>query len=150
MRFDDRVTGRLDKYAKQAKVIHLDIDPTEIDKNVATFEFAKGFAQYMTVKVKTNSSTEQHVLLNIDSTETSVEGSGERKTLKSFSLDPSASKMTATFTHGDKSARKPAKGLNSGGPYQIGQYRLMVVVAENGDDSDYNDAILEIKGNVPR
>src|SRR5258706_4830519 len=36
MRFDDRVTGRLDKYAKQAKVIHLDIDPTEIDKNVKT------------------------------------------------------------------------------------------------------------------
>ncbi|WP_414654792.1 biosynthetic-type acetolactate synthase large subunit [Hymenobacter sp.] len=35
MRFDDRVTGRLDKYAKQAKVIHLDIDPTEIGKNVA-------------------------------------------------------------------------------------------------------------------
>ena len=36
MRFDDRVTGRLDKYAKQAKIIHLDIDPAEIDKNVAT------------------------------------------------------------------------------------------------------------------
>lgn len=36
MRFDDRVTGRLDKYAKQAKVIHLDIDPSEIDKNVQT------------------------------------------------------------------------------------------------------------------
>ncbi len=34
MRFDDRVTGRLDKYAKQARVIHLDIDPAEIDKNV--------------------------------------------------------------------------------------------------------------------
>jgi acetolactate synthase-1/2/3 large subunit len=34
MRFDDRVTGRLDKYAKQAKIIHLDIDPCEIDKNV--------------------------------------------------------------------------------------------------------------------
>jgi acetolactate synthase I/II/III large subunit len=34
MRFDDRVTGRLDKYAKQAKVIHLDIDPAEVDKNV--------------------------------------------------------------------------------------------------------------------
>lgn len=34
MRFDDRVTGRLDKYAKQAKLIHLDIDPSEIDKNV--------------------------------------------------------------------------------------------------------------------
>jgi acetolactate synthase-1/2/3 large subunit len=36
MRFDDRVTGRLDKYAKQAKIIHLDIDPSEIDKNVQT------------------------------------------------------------------------------------------------------------------
>jgi len=36
MRFDDRVTGRLDKYAKQAQVIHLDIDPSEIDKNVKT------------------------------------------------------------------------------------------------------------------
>ncbi len=34
MRFDDRVTGRLDKYAKQAKIIHLDIDPAEIDKNL--------------------------------------------------------------------------------------------------------------------
>ena len=34
MRFDDRVTGRLDKYAKQAKIIHLDIDPSEKDKNV--------------------------------------------------------------------------------------------------------------------
>ncbi len=34
MRFDDRVTGRLDKYAKQAQLIHLDIDPAEIDKNV--------------------------------------------------------------------------------------------------------------------
>ncbi|TDW97329.1 biosynthetic-type acetolactate synthase large subunit [Dinghuibacter silviterrae] len=36
MRFDDRVTGRLDKYAKQAQVVHLDIDPAEIDKNVKT------------------------------------------------------------------------------------------------------------------
>jgi acetolactate synthase-1/2/3 large subunit len=34
MRFDDRVTGRLDRYARQAKVVHLDIDPSEIDKNV--------------------------------------------------------------------------------------------------------------------
>lgn len=36
MRFSDRVTGRLDRYAKQAKIIHLDIDPSEIDKNVKT------------------------------------------------------------------------------------------------------------------
>ena len=34
MRFDDRVTGNLTKYAKQAKVIHIEIDPSEINKNV--------------------------------------------------------------------------------------------------------------------
>ncbi len=34
MRFDDRVTGRLDAYAAQAEVVHLEIDPAEIDKNV--------------------------------------------------------------------------------------------------------------------
>ncbi|MBL6610673.1 MAG: biosynthetic-type acetolactate synthase large subunit [Flavobacteriaceae bacterium] len=34
MRFDDRVTGRLDAYATQAKVVHLEIDPAEINKNV--------------------------------------------------------------------------------------------------------------------
>ena len=34
MRFDDRVTGKLSEYAKQAKVIHFEIDPAEINKNV--------------------------------------------------------------------------------------------------------------------
>ena len=34
MRFDDRVTGTLDTYAKQAKIIHLDIDKSEFGKNV--------------------------------------------------------------------------------------------------------------------
>ncbi len=36
MRFDDRVTGNLNTYARQAKIIHIDIDPSEIDKNVKT------------------------------------------------------------------------------------------------------------------
>ena len=34
MRFDDRVTGNLESYAKQAKIIHMEIDPAEIDKYV--------------------------------------------------------------------------------------------------------------------
>jgi len=33
-RFDDRVTGRIDAFAKEAKIIHVDIDPTSISKNV--------------------------------------------------------------------------------------------------------------------
>ena len=36
MRFDDRVTGKLNEYAKDADVIHIEIDPSELDKNVAT------------------------------------------------------------------------------------------------------------------
>ena len=36
MRFDDRVTGKLSEYAANADVIHVEIDPSEIDKNVAT------------------------------------------------------------------------------------------------------------------
>ncbi len=36
MRFDDRVTGSIATYAKQAKVIHIEIDPAEIDKNIKT------------------------------------------------------------------------------------------------------------------
>ena len=36
MRFDDRVTGNLNTYAKQAKIIHFEIDPAEVDKNVKT------------------------------------------------------------------------------------------------------------------
>lgn len=35
-RFDDRITGRLDDFAKKAKVIHIDIDPAELSKNVLT------------------------------------------------------------------------------------------------------------------
>lgn len=36
MRFDDRVTGDLNSYAKQAKIVHFEIDPAEVDKNVKT------------------------------------------------------------------------------------------------------------------
>ncbi len=36
MRFDDRVTGKLKEYAQNAEVIHVEIDPSEIDKNVKT------------------------------------------------------------------------------------------------------------------
>jgi acetolactate synthase-1/2/3 large subunit len=42
MRFDDRVTGDLKRYAKQAKVIHLELDPSEINKNVKTTVAVQG------------------------------------------------------------------------------------------------------------
>jgi len=37
VRFDDRVTGRTDAFASQAKIVHIDIDPTSIRKNIPVF-----------------------------------------------------------------------------------------------------------------
>jgi acetolactate synthase I/II/III large subunit len=59
MRFDDRVTGDLSKYAKQAKVIHIDIDKSELNKNVpaeiAIHSDAKGALAELTKWVDANS-----------------------------------------------------------------------------------------------
>ncbi|MEN8227261.1 MAG: biosynthetic-type acetolactate synthase large subunit [Bacteroidota bacterium] len=46
MRFDDRVTGNVNTYAKQAKVIHIEIDPAEIDKIVKTDVAINSDAKY--------------------------------------------------------------------------------------------------------
>ena len=58
MRFDDRVTGDLNRYAKQAKVIHLEIDPAEVNKNViaeiALLGNVKNTLPILTNKVKEN------------------------------------------------------------------------------------------------
>jgi len=64
MRFDDRVTGSLDTYAKQAKIIHFDIDPAEIDKNVKTdvavLGDAKASLKAILPLLKKNSHTKWH------------------------------------------------------------------------------------------
>jgi len=51
MRFDDRVTGNLKTYAKQAKIIHFDIDPSEINKNVAVNVKVLGDAKHTLAEV---------------------------------------------------------------------------------------------------
>ena len=59
MRFDDRVTGNLKKYAKNAAIIHIEIDEAEINKNVTVDveinNDAKEALQYLTTLVKENS-----------------------------------------------------------------------------------------------
>jgi acetolactate synthase-1/2/3 large subunit len=59
MRFDDRVTGNLKKYAKQATIIHIEIDEAEINKNVIVDveinNDAKEALKYLTTLVKPNS-----------------------------------------------------------------------------------------------
>ncbi len=51
MRFDDRVTGNIKTYAKQAKVIHFDIDPSEIGKNVRVDLTVLGDCKHTLAKV---------------------------------------------------------------------------------------------------
>ncbi|WP_010134618.1 biosynthetic-type acetolactate synthase large subunit [Ochrovirga pacifica] len=51
MRFDDRVTGNLNTYAKQAKIVHFEIDPAEIDKNVKTDAAVLGDAKEILTKI---------------------------------------------------------------------------------------------------
>ena len=57
MRFDDRVTGDLNTYAKQAKIIHLELDPAEVNKNVvvdvALVSDCKISLQELNKKIKT-------------------------------------------------------------------------------------------------
>ncbi|ARV06643.1 acetolactate synthase, large subunit, biosynthetic type [Polaribacter sp. SA4-10] len=64
MRFDDRVTGKLDEYATQAKVIHFEIDPSEVDKNVksdvAVLGDAKASLELILPLINENSHTEWH------------------------------------------------------------------------------------------
>ncbi len=64
MRFDDRVTGDLSKYAKQAKVIHFEIDPAEISKNVkadvAVLGDAKATLAAILPLIQENSHTNWH------------------------------------------------------------------------------------------
>lgn len=64
MRFDDRVTGDLSKYAKQAKVIHFEIDPAEINKNVkadvAVLGDAKSTLKAILPLINPNSHVEWH------------------------------------------------------------------------------------------
>ena len=62
MRFDDRVTGKLDEYATQAKIIHFEIDPAEVDKNIKTDVAVLGDAKQslsdLLPQVNTNSHSE--------------------------------------------------------------------------------------------
>ncbi|MBL4660083.1 MAG: biosynthetic-type acetolactate synthase large subunit [Alcanivoracaceae bacterium] len=60
MRFDDRVTGTLDTYAQQAKIIHLEIDPSEINKNVKVDIAVIGNIKHSLPQITNRISQQQH------------------------------------------------------------------------------------------
>ena len=60
MRFDDRVTGDVKRYATQAKVIHIEIDPAEIDKNVKTDIAILGDAKEVLIELNEKVKDNKH------------------------------------------------------------------------------------------
>ncbi|MGK4582203.1 fucose-binding lectin II [Kitasatospora sp. HPMI-4] len=104
------------------------------------------------VKVKTNSSSPQTVKLTSKDGEVDqvFTGSGERNAVAGQTTITGQRQIFATFEYSAADGQASPGKLNSGGPYEIGTYNLMVIVGENGDDADYNDAILEFSWHTPK
>jgi acetolactate synthase-1/2/3 large subunit len=58
-RFDDRVTGKISEFIPHAKVIHIDIDPSSVSKNVAVDVPIVGDAKHVLTEIKQNSKGSQ-------------------------------------------------------------------------------------------
>ncbi|RGD56681.1 hypothetical protein DR950_01745 [Kitasatospora xanthocidica] len=104
------------------------------------------------VKAKTNSSNAQKVQLTSKdgNVALSFSGSGERNAVIGQETITGQAGLTAVFEFASAEGDFRPSKLNSGGPYEIGAYNLMVLVAENGDDADYNDTILEFSWYTPK
>ncbi|WP_437923885.1 fucose-binding lectin II [Sorangium sp. So ce291] len=109
----------------------------------------------VTIKVTTNSRHTQKVTVTRNDEVLSVfAGSGERNAMtgQSTIVASSRAKLQAKFEYQTDINAEWLKSsqLKSGGPYTIGNYNLLVIVAENGDDSDYNDSIVEFSWITPK
>ncbi|XXY51802.1 fucose-binding lectin II [Sorangium sp. So ce269] len=109
----------------------------------------------VTIRVTTNSRHTQKVTVTRNDEVLSVfAGSGERNAMtgQSTIVASSRAKLQAKFEYQtDINAEwLRSSQLKSGGPYTIGNYNLLVIVAENGDDSDYNDSIVEFSWITPK
>ncbi|MFF2074763.1 fucose-binding lectin II [Kitasatospora sp. NPDC058162] len=106
----------------------------------------------VTIKAKTNSRFTQKI--SATSKDGAVDylftGTGEHNSVAGQTTITGPSQIVATFEFSEADGNWKASRLNSGGPYDIGNYHLLVVVAENGDDADFNDAILELSWYTPK
>jgi len=115
-----------------------------IKGNIAEVSVPHGIE--ISVKVKTNSKFVQKVELKDKSGAVikSFTGSGEHNSIAGQETFKTDGIVHASFEFSqDSGGSWKHSALNSGGPYLIGSYNLLVIVAENGDDADYNDSILE-------
>lgn len=114
-----------------------------VSGNQATITFAPDSGKYKTYTIASHSSRQQIVSLKVDSEspkEHQITGEGHKTA--AAPLPQGTKNVVLTFAF-DKEGQKVASQLTSGGPYDIGKLQLVVVVAENGDDADYNDAVVQ-------
>jgi Fucose-binding lectin II (PA-IIL) len=113
-----------------------------VSGNVATIIFPPNTA--IQVTATTNSPLAQQVTITDNNAVNLVfTGSGER-TMIGQSTFSTSSPVQATFTYQSTLNQGWLNSvLNSGGPYVIGRSGFLLVVAENGDDTDYNDCVLQ-------
>lgn len=97
----------------------------------------------ISLKAKSNSSALQRITINDGSQDIlAFTGSGEGNSIIGQGTLTDKTQLTIKFEF-QQGGQWKGSVLNSGGPYVIGTYNMLIVVAENGDDSDYNDSILE-------
>jgi hypothetical protein len=117
-----------------------------IDGNAANISLPSG--KVITAKGKTNSPLQQRISLTQAQNGQEIgtfSGSGERTVIGQMDIS-GQSNIRAIF-ESQINGQWSKSRLQSGGPYVIGKYNLIVVVSESGDDTDYNDSILELSWN---
>ena len=72
-----------------------------------------------------------------------AQGSGTRVQIGSGALSAQTGLTVTLSWSADNGVTWQTSDLNNGGPYAIGRLRMFTVVGENGDDTDYNDLILQ-------
>lgn len=123
------------------------INMTEVllDGNTARVFFGPDSA-FRNLRVKVNSPSKQYVTLS-GGIRRQLSGSGEsNSTLCDEPFSPTTKEVQVVFEYDAGNGEKKASKLRYGGPYEIGRFRMLVLVAENGDDSDYNDVVVEFSG----
>ena len=95
-----------------------------------TFTSNSGFRQIISTKVD-------------DGTATEVQGAGEKAWNADVTLPHETKKVVFAFSV-ETGGKKQASRLNVGGPYEIGPMQIAIIVAENGDDADFNDAVVQV------
>lgn len=105
-----------------------------------------------TLDVKTNSTFNQKVTITRKAGPAiELTGTGERTALlKTESLTGSGLDELTFVVETEKDGGWVRSTLRMGGPYEIGTLNMFVVVAETGDDSDFNDVVINLNWRQPR